>query len=69
MRRVVVVWVWVGVRVGWDGCVVCVGSVGLVVVLFRGCVGVCCGVVVFRGAIHPLGDSVGEFVKGVRFGC
>ena len=69
MHRVVVVWVWVGVRVGWDGGVVCVGGVGLVIVLLRGCVGVCCGVVVFRGAIHPLSDSVGEFVKGVRFGC
>ena len=69
MCRVVVSWVWMGVRAGWEGRVVGVERVGLVVVLFGGCVGVCCGVVVFRGAIHPLSDSVGEFVKGVRFGC
>ena len=69
MHRVVVVWVWVGVRVGWDCGVVCVGGVGLVIVPFRGCVGVSYGVVVFRGAMHPLGDSVSEFVEGVRFGC
>ena len=69
MHRVVVVWVWVGVRVGWDGGVVCVGGVGLVIVLLRECVGVSLRAVVFRGAMHPLGDSVSEFVEGVRFGC
>ena len=47
VHGVVLVWVTVSVLVGWDGGVVCVGGGCLVIVSFRGCVGISSRVVVF----------------------